>query len=265
MTTSPNSYYRTCTLNLAADYKDGKSYLSNVFFTSPFKIMKPFHIKPNLMTVIMQTASAGILKGDTQEMTFDVNENARMELLSQSFEKLHKMDGGNARRDCKIKVGKNAFFKYAPLPTIPFYDSGFDSTIDVELEDDSSQMSLMEVLCGGRIAYGEEFLYRYYNATVRVRKAGKLIYNDNARYTPSEIDMKSLGMYENFTHMANLLFFNMSEKAGDLEMIRAMIDETPDVEGGASLIQSGDTSVKLLGHTAQELVDLCEKITTAVM
>ena len=109
MTTSPNSYYRTCTLNLAADYKDGKSYLSNVFFTSPFKVMKPFHIKPNLMTVMMQTASAGILKGDTQEMTFDINENARVELLSQSFEKLHKMDGGNARRDCKIKVGKNAF------------------------------------------------------------------------------------------------------------------------------------------------------------
>ena len=126
-------------------------------------------------------------------------------------------------------------------------------------------MTLMEVLCGGRIAYGEEFQYRYYNSTIRVRKAGKLIYNDNAMYNPSEIDMKSLGMYENFTHMANLLFFNMKEKAENLELIRSMINETPDVEGGASLIQSGDTSVKLLGNTAQELVDLCEKITAAIM
>ena len=203
--------------------------MSNVFFTSPFKVMKPFHIKPNLMTVMMQTASAGILKGDTQEMTFDINENARVELLSQSFEKLHKMDGGNARRDCKIKVGKNAFFKYSPLPTIPFYDSGFDSTIDVELEDDSSQMALMEVLCGGRIAYGELIsvsLLKFYHL---VRKAGKLIYNDNAMYNPSEIDMKSLGMYENFTHMANLLFFNMKETAENLELIRSLINETPNV------------------------------------
>ncbi|MFR1215148.1 MAG: urease accessory protein UreD [Acutalibacteraceae bacterium] len=61
---------------------------------------------------MMQTASAGILKGDTQELNFDIRDNASMELVSQSYEKLHKMDGGNARRDCTIKVGKNALFKY---------------------------------------------------------------------------------------------------------------------------------------------------------
>ena len=77
--------------------------------------------------------------------------------------------------------------------------------------------------------------------------------------------MKSMGMYENFTHMANLLFFNMQDKAADLERIRALIDETPNIEGGASLIQSGDTSVKILGHTAQEVFDLCEKISEAMM
>lgn len=265
METSPNRYYRTCTLNAVASYKDDKTILSDKFYTQPFKIMKPFHIKKDLMTVMMQTASAGILKGDTQEMSFIVEDNARMELLSQSFEKLHKMDGGSARRDTKIKVGKNAFFKYSPLPTIPFYDSGFDSTIDAELEDDTSQLILLEVLSGGRIAYGEEFVYRFYNSHITVRKAGKLIYNDNAQYNPSEMDMKSLGMYENFTHMANLLFFNMKDKASDLDTIRAIIDGNSKVEGGASIIQSGDTSVKLLGHTAQDLFDLCETIMNAMM
>ena len=265
METSPNKYYRTCTLHTVASFKDDKTILSDVSFTSPFKVMKPFHIKKNLMTVMMQTASAGILKGDTQEMSFTVEENARMELLSQSFEKLHKMDGGSARRDTRIKVAKNAFFKYSPLPTIPFFDSGFDSTIDVDLEDDTSEMMLVEVLSGGRIAYGEEFVYRFYNSHITVRKGGKLIYNDNAQYTPAEMNMKGLGMYEDFTHMANLLFFNMQDKASDLEKIREMIDANSKVEGGASIIQSGDTSVKLLGHSAQDLFDLCEKIMNSMM
>ena len=260
METSQNRYYRTCTLNAVASLKDGKTILSDKFYTQPFKIMKPFHIKKDLMTVMMQTASAGILRGDTQEMSFIVEEGAKMELLSQSFEKLHKMDGGSARRDTTIKVGKNALFKYSPLPTIPFYDSGFDSTITADLEDDTSQLILVEVLSGGRIAYGEEFVYRYYNSHIKVRKGGKLIYNDNAQYCPSETDMKALGMYEGYTHMANLLFFNMKDKASDLEKIRGMIDENTRVEGGASLIQSGDTSVKLLGRTAQDLYDLCEAI-----
>ena len=67
--TSKNNYAKTCVLNVTADVKDGKNYVSDVYFTSPFKIMKPFHLNKNYMTVMMQTASAGILKGDTQELT----------------------------------------------------------------------------------------------------------------------------------------------------------------------------------------------------
>ena len=262
---SKNNYAKTCVLNVTADVKDGKNYVSDVYFTSPFKVMKPFHLNKNYMTVMMQTASAGILKGDTQELNFDIRDNASMELVSQSYEKLHKMDGGNARRDCTIKVGKNALFKYSPLPTIPFYDSGFDSTIHAELADDTSKLILMEILTSGRVAYGETFEYRYYNSLITVRKAGKLIYNDNTMFDPSEGEMNNIGVYEGYTHMANLLFFNMQDKASNLDLIREIIDNTPNVTGGASIIQSGDTSVKLLGKTAQELYDLCEKIAKAIL
>ena len=62
--TSKNNYAKTCVLNVTADVKDGQNYVSDVYFTSPFKIMKPFHLNKNYMTVMMQTASAGILKGD---------------------------------------------------------------------------------------------------------------------------------------------------------------------------------------------------------
>ena len=110
METSQNRYYRTCVLNATASFKDGKTILSDKFYTQPFKLMKPFHIKKDLMTLMMQTASAGILKGDTQEQNFIIEDNAKMELTAQSFEKLHKMDGGSARRDTTIKVGKNALF-----------------------------------------------------------------------------------------------------------------------------------------------------------
>ncbi len=263
--TSKNNYPKTCVLSVTADVKDGQNYVSDVYFTSPFKIMKPFHINKHYMTVMMQTASAGILKGDTQELNFKVCDNAAMELTAQSYEKLHKMDGGSARRDCTIEVGKNALLKYSPLPTIPFSDSGFDSTISAELTDDTSKLILMEILTSGRVAYGETFEYRYYNSLITVRKAGKLIYNDNTMFNPAEGEMNSIGVYEGYTHMANLLFFNMQDKASNLELIRGIIDETPNVTGGASIIQSGDTSVKLLGSTSQELYNLCEKISKAVL
>ena len=40
-------------------------------------------------------ASAGIMAGDSQEFSYHVKEGADLEVLSQSFEKIHKMDEGS--------------------------------------------------------------------------------------------------------------------------------------------------------------------------
>ena len=37
--TSKNNYAKTCVLNVTADVKDGKNYVSDVYFTSPFKVI----------------------------------------------------------------------------------------------------------------------------------------------------------------------------------------------------------------------------------
>ncbi len=84
-------------------------------------------------------------------------------------------------------------------------------------------------------------------------------------FEPAEGEMNNIGIYEDYTHMANLLFFNMQDKASNLDLIRDIIDNTPNITGGASTIQSGDTSVKLLGNTSQELYDLCEKLSATIL
>ncbi len=38
--------------------------------------------------------------------------------------------------------------------------------------------------------------------------------------------MNNIGVYEGYTHMANLLFFNMQDKASNLDLIREIIDNT---------------------------------------
>ena len=114
-------------------------------------------------------------------------------------------------------------------------------------------------------AHDERFQYRRFSSKVLLYRGEKLVYRDNTCYEPDKMPMEGIGMYEGYTHMANLLFFNMQDKASNLDLIREIIDNTPNVTGGASIIQSGDTSVKLLGKTAQELYDLCEKIAKAIL
>ena len=105
-----NSFGKTSKLHLEASCKDGKTILSDVSFTAPFKVMHPFYEKKDRMSVTVLAASAGIMAGDRQELRFHVCEGAQMELTSQAYEKIHRMEEGYAARDTFIRVDERRFF-----------------------------------------------------------------------------------------------------------------------------------------------------------
>ncbi|MGN0355652.1 MAG: urease accessory protein UreD [Muricoprocola sp.] len=255
-----NKFGRVSEVRLETELREDKVILSDVYFTAPFKVMQPFYLRPDYMQVMVLSASAGIMEGDIQQFFLRVKEGTSMEYLSQAYEKIHKMKEGKAERHTKIIVEKNAFLKYAPLPTIPFKDSAFENHLEVELEDDSSAFLFQEILSCGRAACQEKFEYRMYHNQVWVRKNGELIYRDNTRYEPALWEMSGLGMYEGYTHMANQIFFNLEKTDKWMEEVRELLDETEGVEGGVTRITSGDVAVRILGKGSENLLKLLEKI-----
>ena len=59
-------------------------------------------------------ASAGIMRGDRQEFSYEAGEGADLEVLSQSFEKIHRMDGGSAYRHIRARAEKAPLFTAVP-------------------------------------------------------------------------------------------------------------------------------------------------------
>ena len=53
---------------------------------------------------MQMAASAGIMEGDCQELEFDIGTGADLEFVSQSYDKIHEMKEGCARRTTKIRV-----------------------------------------------------------------------------------------------------------------------------------------------------------------
>ena len=72
--------------------------------------------------------------------------------------------------------------------------------------------------------------------------------------------MSGMGMYEGFTHLLNLVFFNIEKSESWISAVRELLDETPDVEGGVTRIASGDMAVRILGRGAEPLLKISEKI-----
>lgn len=67
--------------------------------------------------------------------------------------------------------------------------------------------------------------------------------------------MEGIGMYEGYTHMANLFLSRTKYADTLLNEIREILDGDPEIDGG-------DLAVRIFGHRAQKLQQTAEKIKT---
>lgn len=255
-----NQFGKTSKFQLSTAFKDGKTVVKDISFTAPFKFMNPFYEKKDFMTVMLLTASAGIMAGDRQELDICVGKHSKVEFVSQAYEKIHKMDEGFAKRYMHIAVRANACLHYMPLPTIPFADSDYRCKVDVELEDESSQFIFSEILCCGRVAYGEEFKYSRFENKICIYQKGELVYRDNTCYEPQKMDMRGFGMYEGYTHLANVVICNKQKSEDFILQVRNLLDSFKDIDGGVTKTFAGHIVVRILGKNAQQLTEVIEKI-----
>ncbi|MCL1993342.1 MAG: urease accessory protein UreD [Spirochaetes bacterium] len=254
--------------------KKGKdvSVLEDIRFTAPFKITSPFYDAGGRLQVMLMSVSAGLMEGDTQRMQIDVGDGADLELLSQSFEKIHKMDGGgSALRQINLNVGKAAALFYAPLPTIPYAHSAFSSVSEIHLADVSSTVFYCDILAAGRVARGECFAYKRYSNRVKAYRAGELIYSDNTFFEPARMKMDGFCLLEGFTHSLNIFFSGPALGENTTESIMEQIHDVihswqapaagvAHAKGGASLTGNGDICVRALANGSEPLISLEHEI-----
>lgn len=254
-----NPFTKTSQLHITAAYKDGRTILEDCSFSAPFKIMVPFYEREDVMTAMILLASAGILSGDCQELHLRVKPGSKMKLISQSYEKIHKMENGYAARNTAIEIEHAGYLDYAPLPTIPFAGSDFRSSLSVNLMDESSRFIYREILTCGRIAHGEKFLYRNFQNRVSIFQNGHIVYFDNAKYQPSKMDMAGFGMYEGFTHLANLLLCNIPKPKSWITQVWERIGADERLEGGVTKTAAGHILIRVLGTNGDALTKLLDQ------
>lgn len=255
-----NNFGKTSVIRFSTVFKDNKSILQDVYFTAPFKIMKPFYEKDGFMKVMLLSASAGIMKGDRQKFCIKIGSRTKTEFISQSYEKIHKMKDGFAERETTIFVDKNAFFVYNPLPTVPFKNSAFKNKTVIELADSSSKFILNEIMTCGRYKSGEVFQYEFYNSLIEIYQNCGLCLRDNIMYNPKIFNMSGIGMFEEYTHQGNLILCNFHIDEDILVKIRNAVNSAENIDGGLSFTESGFLYIKILGTNSQQLLEITDKI-----
>ena len=239
----------------------------------------PIALARSAAQVMVMSASAGIMAGDAQRIDVFVGAGAALQVTTQAFDKVHRMgEGESASRSTSLRVADGGYLDYSPQPTIPFADSAFAATTAVELEGPDARFVYEEVLSCGRAARGERFGYRSFRNHVRVDVAGTPVYVDNTVYEPGLMPMEEFGFYEGFSHLGNLVIVNCRVGAAAFAAARDYLREetgvigaaagspvgaatgSEAVAGGVTRLASGDVCVRLLGHRAQRVGDVLDRV-----
>ncbi len=250
------------TLKLDLKVKNGKTIVSDSYFTSPLKILKPFYNEDNTkMRLCILNVSAGILEGDQYEIEINVAKASNVYIYSQSYTKIFKMRGGNASQKLRVNMEEGSHFSYMPMPTIPFVDSNFIGTIDIKLKKHCS-LILREIISCGRYKNDEIFEFLSFSSKTKVYLEDKLIFMDNTLLRPKEQQLRGIGFYEKYYHQANMIIFRDNLRENLKEDLIKLLNTYENIEFGISESFNSGMIIRILGRSSEQLRKITDKIET---
>ena len=257
-----NRYGRASELVVTAERTPRGTTLGPVRATAPFRIMKAFkperyHGYASLMTM---SSSAGLMAGDEQRIRVTVGGDASLAMSAQAFEKVHRMDDGEATRTTEIVVAHGGALSYIQQPVIPFAGSRFTGTTTISLADATATLAYGEVIACGRVARGERFQFAHYENRVRIDVAGHLLYRDTMVFDPTVDNLEGIGGFEGFSHLASLVIVAPGADDTLVDDMRTACVELNDssIAGGVTYLGTVGgahaIAARLLGHRAQNML-----------
>lgn len=170
----------------------------------PLKFVPTTGHADRLAVVYMLSYGGGVISGDTFNIDITVKENAILLLMTQGNTKIFKdrvhqrlwlasLDSNKPQPSFKFSnhqdiapsvqiihsiVAPNASLLVLPDPVTCFRDSSFKSKQLFELQDETSQLVLLDWFTSGRITRGENWSFRHYSSRIDIKVGSRFVIKD---------------------------------------------------------------------------------------
>lgn len=252
-------------LYLETEVRDKKTYIKDVFFKAPYKIMSPFtDEKTGGIQIMLMSASAGLLAGDIFESDLVFGKDSKVKYTSQSYDKVFNTKDKFAQKDVKITVKAGAKVKYMPYPVIPFKNSNFKSHVQVQL-DETASFVYCDIFTCGRSGMGEYFEMKKTDSYLKVCVGDKLAFADHTLIEPRKFPYNSMGLWQDYTHNG-MMYIYVSDKDKEKELIsviRQKKNEEENILLGASNAENG-IIVRLMAMSGEKIYNIFNEISGVV-
>lgn len=252
--------------------QSGKTQLAEYFATPPFKVMTlPSYDDAwaNGLNAMQMSSSPGVLAGDVLEIDISLAKLTALSLNTQAFTRVQAMnEGESAMQTTHISLAENSRLFYLPHPLVLHKDSVFKQQTQIEMGE-QSELIYGEIVAIGRVLNDERFAFRQFSSHLKIydlQNDGKKrpLVSDCIQWLPSKMNLTALGQMENYSHQGSLTYLNLAKSNAEIkQQVQALQQQFTDEKAlliGISLLNECGLMVRVLGHRAETIQQLFEKI-----
>ena len=252
-------------LLLERNDKVNKTVIKEQFSKVPLFTQRALYLEeslPSMAYIYIISPSGGVLQGDRYRIDIKLAKNAIAHITTQGATRLYKMEKNFATQILNISLDSNCYFEYVPDQIIPYRDSRFYQSVNLNLHDDAT-LIYSETIVPGRMAMGESFDYDVcYLKTIAKSHSGSLKLVDTALLEPKKNKLKRFGILEEFNMLSNMYLLVPSKYVSILnEKINEDIIKYDKVVARCSILpHDSGIVVRILGNMIDNIKEVIHHI-----
>lgn len=246
------------TLRLEQNPENGKTVVKEQYSKVPLFTQRALYLEesiPSMAYMYIISPSGGILQGDRYRMDITLRNNAYAHITTQGATRIYRMEKNYATQIVNIIVDDGCYFEFIPDQIIPYRDSRFYQTVNLNIHDNATMM-YAEIIVPGRVASGESFEYDIcYMKALAKNQNNVLRFIDVAVLEPKKRSLNVLGILANFGVVGTMYILTKTKYIAELVTeISSELQKFSNISGGATVLpRDSGILIRILGQVAQDI------------
>jgi urease accessory protein len=246
------------TLRLEQNVENGKTVVKEQYSKVPLFTQRALYLEesiPSMAYMYIISPSGGILQGDRYRMDITLKNNAYAHITTQGATRIYRMEKNYATQIVNIIVDDGCYFEFIPDQIIPYRNSRFYQTVNLNIHDNAT-MLYAEMIVPGRVASGESFQYDIcYMKALAKNQNNVLRLIDVAVLEPKKRGLNILGILGSFSVVGNMYILTKTKYTTELVTdINSVLQKFSNISGGATILpRNSGLLIRILGEVAQDI------------
>ncbi|WP_078551505.1 urease accessory protein UreD [Bacillus alkalicellulosilyticus] len=239
-------------LSLTFAKRGKQTKLTSNFATPPLRASRSLYLDhDDRATVYLIETSGGMVAGDYNKTSIELEANSHGRLIQQSSTKIYPSEFGRAcNQVTDIKLAEDSSLYWVPETIIPYKDSIYNGQTKIQLEP-SSTLLYGEIISSGREKSNESFEFTSFQSCTDIRLQDECISYDSLRFLKGQFEPTKLGMFESGTYLGSVWYYSPLVTGTDRDEINHLLSASSNHRAASTHFHRSGIYVRWISN------DLC--------